>query len=181
MAFSSTRRVLTERVNRAIVYSDNGDPSKVLTAIRYPSLPIPVPRTVNIRFILVPINPADLNVIEGVYPSKPSANTSLARSGKGSKDHPVFVAGNEGVARVTAVGNGVNTLKVHDWVVMAKSQIGTWCTSKNVDVADVIKIPREHGLSEVHGATMTVSCVLIFGQRPRLNISVWSGKSSNCL
>lgn len=153
----ATKRLFSEWVNRAIVYSENGDPSKVLTSLRYPSLPVPASNTVNIRFILTPINPADLNVIEGVYPSKPSVNTSLTPSGKGSKEHAVFVAGNEGLARVTAVGNGVNGLKEHDWVVMTKPQVGTWCTNKNVDVADVVRIPRVPNLSEAHGAMMTVS------------------------
>ncbi|KAF8227523.1 NAD(P)-binding protein [Tricholoma matsutake] len=153
----ATKRLFSEWVNRAIVYSENGDPSKVLTSLRYPSLPVPASNTVNIRFILTPINPADLNVIEGVYPSKPSVNTSLTPSGKGSKEHAVFVAGNEGLARVTAVGNGVNGLKEHDWVVMTKPQVGTWCTNKNVDVADVVRIPRVPNLSEAHGAMMTVN------------------------
>jgi mitochondrial enoyl-[acyl-carrier protein] reductase / trans-2-enoyl-CoA reductase len=157
MAFSATKRLFSEWVNRAIVYSENGDPSKVLTSLRYPSLPVPASNTVNIQFILMPINPADLNVIQGVYPLKPSPNTSLTPSGKGSKEHAVFVAGNEGLARVTTVGNGVHGLKENDWVVMAKPQAGTWCTNKNVDVGDVIKIPQVHGLSEVHGATFTVS------------------------
>lgn len=150
-------RHFSKWVNRAIVYSENGDPSKVLTSLRYPPLPVPASDTINIQFILTPINPADLNVIEGVYPSQPSANTSLTPSGKGSKDHAVFVAGNEGLARVTAVGNGVKSLKEQDWVVMTRPQVGTWCTMKNVGVGDVIKIPRVHGLSEVHGAMMTVS------------------------
>jgi mitochondrial enoyl-[acyl-carrier protein] reductase / trans-2-enoyl-CoA reductase len=157
MAFSTTKRLFTEWVNRAIIYSENGNPSEVLTSLRYPSLPVPASNTVNIQFILVPINPADLNVIEGVYPLKPSAITCLTPSGKGSEEHAVFLAGNEGLARVTAVGKGVNGLKEHDWVVMAKPQAGTWCTSKNVDITDVIKIPQVHGLSEVHGATLTVS------------------------
>jgi trans-2-enoyl-CoA reductase len=156
MALSATKTLFSKWGNRAIVYSENGDPAKVLTSRRYPSLPAPASKTVNIRIILAPINPADLNVIEGVYPSKPISITLFERSGTDIESRPVFVAGNEGLARVTAVGNGVDGLKEHDWVVMSKPQVGTWCTGKNVDVADVTKIPRVHGLSEVHGATLTV-------------------------
>lgn len=157
MAFFPTKRLFSECVNRAIIYSQNGDPSKVLTALSYRSLPVPSPNTVNVRFILAPINPADLNVIEGVYPAKPNPNSVLASSGPGSNDEPVFVGGNEGLARVTAVGDGVKGLEKNDWVVMTKAQIGTWCTSKNVGVHEVIKVARVDGLSEVHAATMTVS------------------------
>lgn len=159
MAFFPTRRLLSQFTNRAIVYSQNGDPSNVLTALRYPQLSVPAPNTVNIKFILAPVNPADINVIEGVYPSKPSQDTTLATTGKGSPDHPVFIGGNEGLAQITAVGNGVDGLKVHDWVVMTKQQSGTWCTSKNISIADIVKVPRADGLTEVHGATMTV-CLL---------------------
>jgi trans-2-enoyl-CoA reductase len=180
MALSATKRLFSEWVNRAIVYSENGDPAKVLTSLRYPSLPVPASNTVNIQVFLAPINPADLNVIEGIYPSKPRASTLLTPSLKDSENHPVFVAGNEGLARVTAVGNGVNDLKEHDWVVMAKPQVGTWCTGTNIDVADVIKIPRGHGLSEVHGATLTVSVCYLY-QANGINALGYPGKPPNCL
>ena len=157
MAFSASRQLFSAWTNRAIVYSHTGDPCKVLTSLRYPPLPTPAPNTVNIQFILAPINPADLNVIEGSYPLKPSQDASLAPYRRGSRDHPVIVAGNEGLAQVTDVGSGVHALEKHDWVVMARQQIGTWCTNKNVAVPDVMKIPRAQGLSKVHGATMTAS------------------------
>lgn len=156
MAFLATRRLFQQCTNRAIVYSQNGDPSKVLTALTYPSLPPPTSNTLNVQFILAPINPADLNVVEGVYPAKPALDASFASSGKGSKDDPVFVGGNEGLARITAVGDGVSGFHADDWVVMTKAQLGTWCTSKNVGADDVVKVPRVAGLSEVHAATMTV-------------------------
>lgn len=153
MPFSPTRRLLFQCINRALVYSQNGDPSKVLNVLRYRSLPPPKPNTVNIRFILAPIHPADLNVIEGIYPAKPISDITL---GKDGSREPIFVGGNEGLARVTAVGDGANGFKRDDWVIMTKPQIGTWCTSKNVGVDEVLKVPRVDGLSEVNAATMTV-------------------------
>ncbi|KAF9447718.1 trans-2-enoyl-CoA reductase [Macrolepiota fuliginosa MF-IS2] len=143
--------------SRAVVYSRNGDPADVLSVATYPSLPPPAPGTVNIRFLLSPINPADINVIEGVYPSKPSLTYDLTDSGKGSKEEPVFIGGNEGLATVTSVGEHVEGLKVGDWVVMVKQQVGTWLTNKNVTVCDVVKIPDREGLTEVHAATITVN------------------------
>lgn len=145
------------RTNRAIVYSKNGAPAEVLSVLTYPSLSPPTPGTVNIRSLFSVVNPADLNAVEGIYPNKPSLISHLAESGKGSKDEPVYVGGNEGLAQVTSVGENVNNLTVGDWVVMVKQQSGTWSTSRNVGAQDVIKIPDHQGLSEVHAATITVS------------------------
>lgn len=136
------------------MYSKNGDPASVLSAVSFPNLPPPAPRTANVRFLLSPINPADINVIEGVYPARPSPSTDLS-----SDACPVFVAGNEGVAEVLAVGDGVTDLKERDWVIMTKSQSGTWVSSKNVHVEDVLKVDSS-GLSAVQAATLTV-CVFV--------------------
>ncbi|KAF9269850.1 trans-2-enoyl-CoA reductase [Marasmius fiardii PR-910] len=145
--------------NRAVVYTSNGPVTQALSVITYQPLPPPPPNTINIKFILSPINPADLNTIEGVYPSKPTLSSNLTSTGKGSKDEPVFVAGNEGLAEVMDVGDGVSGLEKGSWVVMDKSQLGTWATSRNVAAKDVIRLPfgKLNGLSEVHGATMTVN------------------------
>ncbi|KAI9464553.1 hypothetical protein BJY52DRAFT_825626 [Lactarius psammicola] len=114
------------QANRAIVYSQNGRPAEVVRAFTIPTLPAPPPQTVNVRFILSPINPADVNVIEGVYPSKPWASSFPGVQGD------LFVAGNEGLAEVTSVGNGVKGLERGDWVVMKASQVGTWRSAANL-------------------------------------------------
>lgn len=137
--------------NRAIVYNSNGDPERVLSVISFPELAPPPPDTVNIKLLLAPINPADINVIEGIYPTKPHPDVSLSRA----KDHPVFVGGNEGLAEVTEVGEGVTGLRKGDWVLLTKAQSGTWSSTKNVASSDILKVPKE-GLSEVQAATITV-------------------------
>ncbi|KAG6861333.1 hypothetical protein C0995_001312 [Termitomyces sp. Mi166 len=157
MAFFSTRRLFAACANRAVVYAQHGDPATVLTALSYRPLPPPAKNTLNVRFLLAPINPADINVIEGVYPAKPELRHDLAPSGLGSNETPAFVGGNEGLAQVTEVGEGVQGLKDGDWVIMTKPQVGTWCTGRNVGMDDVEKVPRVEGLSEVHAATMTVN------------------------
>jgi len=106
---------------------------------------------------LSPINPSDINVVEGVYPNKPQKRDDLQPSGKGSPAHPVYIPGNEGVAKVTAVGKDVSDVKVGDWVVMVKQQLGTWRSVNQVQAADVLKLPRPAGLTAVHAATMTVN------------------------
>ena len=137
--------------NRAIVYNSNGDPARVLSAVSFPELPSPPPNTVNIRLLLSPINPADINVIEGIYPTKPHPDVTFSRSG----DLPVFVGGNEGLGEVMEIGEGVDGLRKGDWVVLTKAQSGTWSSTKNVASLDVLKVPRED-LSEVQAATITV-------------------------
>lgn len=60
--------------------------------------------------LLAPLNPVDFNVIQGAYArsSKPQLD---------SEGRHVSVAGNEGLARVDAVGDGIKpeVLKVGDW------------------------------------------------------------------
>ncbi|KAH7907381.1 hypothetical protein BJ138DRAFT_508064 [Hygrophoropsis aurantiaca] len=149
----STTNILSG--NRAIVYTNNGSPSEVLSSLTYPNLPPPLPNTVNVRFLLAPINPADVNVIEGVYPAKPDTADNLCVAAQGHKDLPVFVGGNEGLAEVSEVGHGVDGVRKHDWVIMTRPQSGTWMSSKNVRVEDVLKVPP--GLNEVQAATLTVN------------------------
>ncbi|KAG5732859.1 hypothetical protein E4T56_gene7945 [Termitomyces sp. T112] len=157
MVFLPTRRLFAAFANRAVFYAQHGDPTKVLNVLSYRSLPPPAKNTLNVRFLLAPINPADINVIQGVYPAKPEPRYDLVPSGLGSSETSVFVAGNEGLAQVAEVGEGVQGLKEGDWVIMTKPQVGTWCTGKNVGMDDVEKVPRVEGLSEVHAATMTVN------------------------
>jgi len=133
--------------NRAIIYSSNGSPPSVLSACTFPSLPSPPTNTVNVKYLLSPINPADINVIEGVYPSKPSL-TKL-------NDSEVFIAGNEGLAEIVGVGSGVKGFEKGQWVVVAKQQCGTWRSEANVEAGDVIKVPQ--GASEVAAATITIN------------------------
>lgn len=146
--FSTSARI---QANRAIVYSHNGQPADVVRALTIPSLTTPPPpQTVNLRFVLSPINPADVNVIEGVYPSKPQAS-----SFPGVRGH-LFVGGNEGLGEVTDAGEGVKSLERGDWVVMKTSQLGTWRSAANVREGQVLKVPKLEGLSEVNAATLMV-------------------------
>lgn len=135
---------------RAIVYNKTGPPSSVLSVHRFPDLPLPAPKTANVRFLLSPINPADINVIEGVYPARPSPSTDVS-----SDPCAIFVAGNEGLAEVLSVGDGVTELKERDWVVMTKPQMGTWASSRNVRAEDVLKVDSS-GLNTAQAATLTV-------------------------
>jgi mitochondrial enoyl-[acyl-carrier protein] reductase / trans-2-enoyl-CoA reductase len=140
--------------NRAIIFPRTGNPAEVLQAQTYPSLPPPKALSVNIRYLLSPINPADVNVVEGKYPAKPAEAQDLA----GLKfDSPVFIGGNEALAEVTDVGEGVEGLKKGDRVIMNAAQSGTWRSANNVGAEDVTKVPG--GASDGFAATMTVGIV----------------------
>ena len=164
--FSTSTRIQT---NRAIIYSRNGQPADVLRTLTIPNLTTPPPpQTVNLRFVLSPINPADVNVIEGVYPSKPQPSSFPGVQGE------VFVGGNEGLGEVTSVGEGVKSLKRGDWVVMKVPQVGTWRSAANVHEGQVLKVPRLESLSEVNAATMMVrllrlSCEAILSNLLQVN------------
>lgn len=160
--FSSS---IVAQARRAVIYSSNGNPADNLRVLSVPNaLDPPPPSTLNIRFLLSPINPSDINVIEGVYPAKPSPRkqSDLSHAASNDADH-VFIGGNEGLAEVIEVGEGVQGVKRGDWVVMVKQQAGTWCSDTNVGEQDVVRIPKADGRlpSEVEAATMTVRISLI--------------------
>lgn len=148
--FSSSAAVLA---NRAVVYSAPGDPRAVLRTTTFPDLPHPAAGAVNVQVMLAPVNPSDINVVEGVYPARPAPTHALAPGH--ALPEPLFVAGNEGLARVTAVGPGVQGLAEGDCVVMAGQQLGTWASARSLAAEDVVKVPP--AVSEVNAATMTVN------------------------
>jgi len=100
-----------------MVYSQYGRPSEVLRVHTHRLPPI-TPKTLHLRFLAAPINPADVNQVEGVYPVKPPFTNELDAGDE------VAVGGNEGVAEVIELGEDVNELKRGDWVVMARAGFG---------------------------------------------------------
>ena len=114
-----------------------------------PTLPA---RAVLVRTLAAPINPADINTIQGTYGSPP-AFTSLIGTAA-----PSAVPGNEGCAEVVAVGEGVKTLQRGDWVVPMRSGAGTWRTHALVEEADAALLRVEpEGLTPAQVATVSVN------------------------
>ncbi|KAB5594923.1 Mitochondrial trans-2-enoyl-CoA reductase [Ceratobasidium theobromae] len=143
-----TARCFSSR--RAILYSATGDPAQVLSVSKISPLPEAIPvGHVGVKFLLSPINPADLNVVQGVYPSKPEIRYDLGTPS------PSFVGGNEGVGQVERVGEGVKNLSAGDWVIMAKPQSGTWVSHAYANSQDVIPIDKRIG--GARAATITVN------------------------
>jgi len=113
---------------KRLVYKENGKPSSVLQLEDY-SVPLEVPPdSVLVRMLAAPINPSDLNQVEGVYPIKP--------------DLPA-VGGNEGVGEVALVGSNVTDLEPLDRVIPASSGMGTWCSAFHAKADDLIQVPAD--------------------------------------
>lgn len=151
--FSAT----TYKTFRALVYSQHGKPpSSVLKAVTFKPLAPPEPHQARVKILLSPINPADLNVIEGVYPSKPEPRSDLLPlAGEGGT---LSIAGNEAVGVITQLpGESSSGLKVGDRVILDKSQLGVWATYQNVDLEHLVKV--HDGVSDVAAATLRVSFI----------------------
>ncbi|KAI1726711.1 zinc-binding dehydrogenase domain-containing protein [Ditylenchus destructor] len=131
-AFISTKR---------LVYKEYGDPLQIMKIETHEVDPISIqPNEVFVRWIAAPINPADINQLQGVYPVKPSLPA---------------VGGNEGCARVEKVGSNVNNLNVGDLVIPARSGLGTWSTHGLYECGNVFPIDKD--LSPVDAATLQVN------------------------
>ncbi|KAJ3150989.1 hypothetical protein HDU86_006245 [Geranomyces michiganensis] len=129
----------------ALVYSKYGRPEDILRVSRL-QLPPLHSSSVNVQFLAAPINPADINVLQGTYPVKPAFKDYIGGA----------VAGNEGVARVVAVGREVQDLSVGDWVLPLASGSGTWRTHAQYTRDDLLRIDSE-GASPITAATITVN------------------------
>uniref|UniRef100_Q5RBL3 Enoyl-[acyl-carrier-protein] reductase, mitochondrial n=1 Tax=Pongo abelii TaxID=9601 RepID=Q5RBL3_PONAB len=90
--------------------------------------------------LAAPINPSDINMIQGNYGLLPELPA---------------VGGNEGVAQVIAVGSNVTGLKPGDWVIPANAGLGTWRTEAVFSEKALIQVPSDIPLQSA--ATMGVN------------------------
>ena len=126
---------------KSLIYSAHGDPSKVVERVDSAVISSRLKdNEVLIRMLAAPINPADMNMIQGVYPLLPKLPA---------------VGGNEGVGEVMQVGKAVTELQAGDWVVPAAAGWGTWRMVAVCPSTEVMKIPND--ISIVSGATILVN------------------------
>lgn len=109
----------------------------------------------NLRLLAAPLNPADINQIQGVYPAKPSFDTILGTS------EPAAVAGNEGAFEVISTGPKVQNVTKGDWVVMKRTGQGTWRTHAQLDESQLIKVDKQ-GLTPLQVGTVSVNPVTAY-------------------
>jgi len=106
--------------SRAIVFSSTGNPKEVLFLHSYPLPDTPSPNSILVKFLAAPINPADLNQIEGVYPSKAKFQSLPGIDGYRA------VGGNEGVCKILKVGENVKAegIETGRWAIMKSPSFG---------------------------------------------------------
>jgi trans-2-enoyl-CoA reductase len=136
---------------KALVFSDYGQPKDVLKLHRHSISPAYGDEIV-IKFLASPINPADINQIEGVYPTKPNFTIALGTP------KPVAVPGNEGVVEVVGTGANVKDFKPGDRAIMKHTAFGTWRTHAVAKDENLLKIPeRFRDLNIISAATVSVN------------------------
>ncbi|CAJ0842973.1 18433_t:CDS:2 [Entrophospora sp. SA101] len=146
----------SQPIARAITFNKYGNPKDVLCVHSY-RLPPLTQTTIYLKFLAFPINPSDINQIEGVYPAKPTFRKLAVIDNNNENENEFAIAGNEGVAEVIAVGDQLNSeFKVGDWVVMGKPGFGTWCTHAIANGDEVTRIPNGV-IGLVQAATLTVN------------------------
>src|SRR5437588_4358379 len=126
-----------ETINVA-VYSAHGNPADVL---RVESRPWPTPGAdeVWVEMRAAPVNPADLNAIEGKYP--------------GRREVPA-VPGFEGAGVVVEVGASVKTLSSGALVILPH-HIGTWREALAVKASELVSVPPE--IESIHAAMLKIN------------------------
>jgi mitochondrial enoyl-[acyl-carrier protein] reductase / trans-2-enoyl-CoA reductase len=105
--------------------TDFGDPADVLR-VEESARPAPSAGELLLEMLAAPINPADLNVIEGKYGELPALPAAV---------------GNEGVGRVAALGTGVKGFCEGDLVLPMRH--GTWTQFMLTSAEESVKLPRE--------------------------------------
>ncbi|NXR12430.1 MECR protein, partial [Semnornis frantzii] len=95
---------------------------------------------VHVKMLAAPINPADINMIQGTYPIQSPLPA---------------VGGNEGVGEVLEVGHRVAALKPGDWVIPGANALGTWRTQGVFPEETLLKVPSN--IPVLCAATLSVN------------------------
>ena len=127
-----------------------GEPKDVLRLHGH-SISPPHGDLITVRFLASPINPADINQIQGVYPTKPTWTTELSTS------EPIAVGGNEGVAEVVSKGGSVKGIEKGDWVIVKRQGFGTWRTHAQTKAENLVPIKNKDGLRPEQVGTASVN------------------------
>jgi len=110
---------------KAVIYRQFGVPAETVEVVDVPAA-APGPGQVLVENVLAPINPADLNTIEGKYPVR----------------YPFpATPGVEGVGTVAALGSDVTGLKVGQAVLLPHAY-GTWREGGIVEAAGLFPVPE---------------------------------------
>ena len=122
----------------AAVYETHGNPADVLHVDSRP-WPTPAPGEVIVKMRAAPINPADLNQIEGKYPVR--------------ADLPA-TPGFEGAGIVVDVGSDVKGLTSGALVILPHN-VGTWRDAVAVKADELVVVPAD--IKPVHAAMLKIN------------------------
>src|SRR6059036_1299304 len=122
----------------AAVYETHGNPADVLQVESQP-WPTPSAGEVIVKMRAAPINPADLNQIEGKYPVRAQLPAT-----------PGF----EGAGIVAEVERGVTNVAVGALVILPHN-IGTWRDAVAVKADELVVVPE--GIKPVHAAMLKIN------------------------
>jgi trans-2-enoyl-CoA reductase len=126
---------------KAIVFDEFGAPGKVLKLGKY-ELNALDDYSLGLKLVCAPINPSDINQIQGVYPIRPHV--------------PGAIAGNEGLLKVAHVGKALaSSWKVNDRVIPKNACFGTWRDYAVAKPEQLLKIPE--GVPDLEAATLSVN------------------------
>ena len=123
---------------KSIVYERHGNPAEVLQIQTQP-WPKPAAAEAIVAMRVAPINPADINAIEGKYP--------------GRREVPA-VPGFEGAGVVVEVGADVSTITQGALVILPHN-IGTWREALAVKASELVAVPPE--IEPVHAAMLKIN------------------------
>ncbi len=122
----------------AAVYETHGNPADVLRIESRP-WPAPAPDEALVRMRAAPINPADLNQIEGKYPVRPELPAT-----------PGF----EGAGIVVDAGANASTITAGTLVILPHN-LGTWRDAVAVKASELVAVPPE--IDPVHAAMLKIN------------------------
>ena len=129
---------MTNKTISAAVYETHGNPADVLH-VETRSWPTPAADEVVVKVRAAPINPADLNQIEGKYPVRPELPATPGFEGAG-------VVGELG-ANVKGLTSGALVILPHN--------VGTWRDAVLVKAEDLVVVPE--GIEPVQAAMLKIN------------------------
>ncbi|VVC92122.1 unnamed protein product [Leptidea sinapis] len=126
-------------MSKQLVYDQFGDPLHVVK-FRESEVPALGPTDVLVRMLAAPVNPADINTIQGKYPVKVSLPS---------------IPGNEGVGSVVDIGKNVKGISKSSKVILNRSLMGTWRDYAVLPEESLLVVPDD--LGNVEAATISVN------------------------
>ena len=123
---------------RAAIYETHGNPAEVLRVVEQPWR-TPASDEVVVQMRAAPLNPADVNAIEGKYPVRPTLPAT---------------PGMEGAGVVVELGSAIREIAIGDHVILPHN-FGTWREACAVKAEKLVVAPRE--IDPVQAAMLKVN------------------------